>query len=77
MACILWDKSFSVNMTRLSERCSMEHSNMCCSVDLDVDRATQVGLRTIVKAQQRFRQRRVKAVVIQRAVKRWLQCKAQ
>ena len=55
----------------------MEHSNMCCSVDLDVDRATQVGLRTIVKAQQRFRQRRVKAVVIQRAVKRWLQCKAQ
>ena len=51
----------------------MEHSNMCCSVDLDVDR----GLRTIVKAQQRFRQRRVKAIVIQRAVKRWLQCKAQ
>ena len=49
----------------------MEHSNMCCSVDLDVDR----GLRAIVKAQKRFRQRRVKAIVIQRTVRKWMQCK--
>ena len=54
----------------------MEHSNMCISVDLDVDQGAQVGLRAIVKAQQRFRQRRTKAIVIQRAVKKWLYCKS-
>ena len=50
----------------------LEQSNMCCSVDLDADQGAQLGLRAIVKAQQRFRQRRAKAIVIQRAVKRWL-----
>ena len=95
MGCILWDKFFSVNMTRFALRCNMiqtfmsqdrqalvknhgtvfcmEHSNMCCSVDLDADQGAQLGLRAIVKAQQRFRQRRTKAIVIQRAVKKWLQ----